>query len=64
MEKIFQCRGFVFASGKSKTNLYYLLTLIERYPPNCSAYTCSSDHLYDVTVADGGNNDLVDVRFS
>lgn len=23
MEKIFQCRGFVFASGKSKTNLYY-----------------------------------------
>lgn len=23
MEKIFQCRGFVFANGKSKTNLYY-----------------------------------------
>lgn len=23
MEKIFQCRGFVFASGKPKTNLYY-----------------------------------------
>lgn len=23
MEKIFQCWGFVFASGKPKTNLYY-----------------------------------------
>lgn len=23
MEKIFQCRGFVFASGEPKTNLYY-----------------------------------------
>ena len=27
-----------------------IITLIERYPPNCSAYTCSSDHLFDVTV--------------
>ena len=23
MEKIFQCRGFVFAREKKKTNLYY-----------------------------------------
>ncbi len=23
MEKIFQCRGFVFASGEPKINLYY-----------------------------------------
>ncbi len=52
-----------YQSGELK-NEKTIITLIERYPPNCSAYTCSSDHLYDVTVADGGNNDLVDVRFS
>ena len=30
MEKIFQCRGFVFASGKPKTNLYYNSTDCEQ----------------------------------